>query len=128
MTSSYWYVGSPYTRYPDGKASGFYIACVETARLLKAGVPVFSPIAHSHVVATAGNMSLGDDAASHAAWLKLDELMMAPARGLIVLRMNGWEESVGLKHEIEFFQARSKPIVMMTPGVVPFAVLPVDLS
>jgi hypothetical protein len=34
----------------------------------------------------------------------------------------GWEQSYGMRVELETFQAAGKPVVWMTPGVVPLIV------
>ena len=88
--------------------------------LVRAGIPVFSPIAHSHGIAFAGNI----DAANHAIWLPADAPFMAAARGLIVCRMDGWQESFGIAEEIRVFLAAGKPVVWMNPGEVPALELP----
>jgi len=112
---SYWYLGSPYSKYPAGLNAAWEDVCRETARLIRAGVPVYSPIAHTHPVAMYGHM----DPLDHSIWLPADKPMMDAACGLIVLKMEGWEASYGLKHEIEVFEAADKPIIYMEPDRIP---------
>jgi hypothetical protein len=81
------------------------------ARFIKAGIPVFSPIAQSHPVALHG----GIDPLSHDIWLPADRPMMDAACGIIVVRMEGWEESVGIAHEIAVFKAAGKPVLYVDP-------------
>jgi len=119
MTNSFWYLATPYSKYPGGLDAAFRLACEETARLIKADVPVYSPIAHSHPVAVAGDM----DPLDHSVWLPADKPMMDAASGLIVLEADGWRESYGMACEIEAFRAAGKPIVHMTPGEVPAALI-----
>ena len=44
----FWYLASPYSKYPEGTQAAFEMACWQAGLLIRAGVPVFSPIAHSH--------------------------------------------------------------------------------
>jgi hypothetical protein len=90
-------------------------ACQEAARLLVAGVKVYSPIAHSHPIAEHGHI----DPYSHAIWLNADAPMMECACGMIQLRASCWDISFGMEEERKFFAGRRLPIIPMTPGVVP---------
>lgn len=112
---SYWYLGSPYSRYPEGLDAAHKAVCENAALLIKAGVPVFSPIAHSHAIAMAGRM----DPLDHSVWLPADQPMMDAAKGLIVLKLAGWSRSYGLAHEITAFADAKKPIIYMVDGILP---------
>jgi hypothetical protein len=49
--------------------------------------------------------------------------MMDASDCLIVARMKGWDESYGVKHEIEFFAREKKPVIHIDPvtlKIVPF--------
>lgn len=85
----------------------------EAALYIKAGIPVFCPIAHSHPIAVHGAV----DAFDHDIWRPADRPMMNAAVGLIVVRMESWEQSRGIAMEIEAFRAAGKPIVYTEPGV-----------
>jgi hypothetical protein len=112
---SFHYLASPYSAHPDGMEHAYRDACAAAALLIRAGVPVFSPIAHSHGIAEIG----GIDPASHAIWLPADAPMMRAAMGLIVLQLPGWDMSIGVAAEIAEFRLAGKPVRYMTPGVVP---------
>jgi hypothetical protein len=99
---SYWYVGSPYSKYAAGLEQAWIDVCKEVARYIQAGVPVYSPIAFCHPVA----IHSGLDPLDHKIWLPADRPMMDAAHGLIVLKMDGWEDSTGLKYEIRVFSDR----------------------
>lgn len=107
LIDGFWYVGTPYSRFPDGIAAAFTAACKNTAALVRAGVSVFSPIAHSHPVAFYGKI----DPLDHAIWLPADAPLMKAAGGLIVVMLQTWQDSVGLRHEIDAFEAAGKPVV-----------------
>lgn len=113
---SFYYLASPYSQYADGINAAYWEAGRQTALLVRAGVPVFSPIVHSHHVAEAGFL----DPLDHALWMAVDKPMMDAARGLIVCMMDGWFDSKGVRMEIDEFDRRGKPVIYMKPGIVPF--------
>lgn len=112
---SYWYLATPYSKYPGGLEAAFVLACKATADLIRAGVRVYSPIAHTHPVALHGEI----DPYDHGIWLPADQPFMDAAKGVIVLRAETWEQSYGIKCEIAAFEAAGKPVIYMDPGVVP---------
>jgi hypothetical protein len=111
----FYYIATPYSKFPGGLEEAFKIACEQTALLLREGVPAYSPIAHTHPIAIYGNI----DPLDHDLWMRVDVPMMASAYGLIVVEMDGWRESRGVAAEIKTFRAAGKPVTHMTPGIVP---------
>ena len=111
----FWYLATPYSNYPIGIEAAFKLACWQSGALIRAGVPVFSPIAHSHPIAMACRM----DPLDHDIWLPLDMPMMDAARGLIVCMAEGWDTSYGVRVETETFRKAGKQIVYMRLGEVP---------
>ena len=108
-SSGFWYIGTPYSKWKYGLESAFQEAARVAAWLASRGVNVFCPIAHSHPLAICGRL----DAKDHEFWLKLDHPFMAAAMGLVVVQMDGWQDSVGLQTEIEYFETADKPIFYM---------------
>lgn len=113
--TEFWYLATPYTKYEHGTEAAFVMACQQAALLLRAGIIVYSPIAHMHSVAIHGGM----DVSYATPWMEFDAPLMAAAKGIIICRMAGWKVSFGVMHEREVFQAAGKPVVFMEPGVVP---------
>lgn len=107
----FFYLATPYSKWKGGLDDAFGLAAREAARLMRRGIPVFSPIAHSHPIAVHG----GIDPLSHDFWLPADAPMMAAATGLIVLRADGWEQSYGIGEEIKAFKAAGKPVLYIDP-------------
>ena len=118
-TQGFWYLATPYSKYHAGIEAAFNVACWQTGLLMRAGVPVFSPIAHTHPIAKRCHMNPLD----HGIWIPADRPMMDAARGLIVCMIPGWDRSYGVDLEIATFRAAGKPVVYMTPGEVPPEVL-----
>lgn len=106
---TFWYLGTPYSKYPQGIEAAFWFAVRMRGRLVQAGVPVFSPIIHSHPVA----VQCGLDPFDRAIWLPSEEPIMRAAGGLLVVRAEGWEQSKGLRYEQNYFITCKKPIVFM---------------
>lgn len=100
------YLATPYSKYPAGLEEAFKDAAKLTARLLRIGVKVYSPIAHTHPIAVYGKL----DALDHSIWLPFDEAIMGKADALLVAKMATWDQSKGIAHEIEFFSKAGKPI------------------
>ena len=117
MLDSFWYVATPYSKYPTGLDAAWRAACEQTVILFRAGIPAFSPIVHTHPIALAGNF----DPLDLDLWLRVDRPMMAAAHGLIMCRLPSWQESSGMEHERRFFAERGLPVYYMDPGVVPAA-------
>ncbi len=122
----FWYLGSPYAKYPGNRwwhrwsrrarlNSAFKAVCIEAGELIKAKIPIYSPIAHIHSVARFTHM----DPLDHAIWLPADKPLMQAAYGLIVLKLPSWQISYGLEREIEFFAEMKRPVIYMTPGKIP---------
>ena len=109
--SGFVYVGTPYTNYPGGRGEAARLACVYAAKLMRRGLKVFSPIAHSHPIARYGGL----DETDHFLWVAADRPFVEAANSLIVVMMDGWAQSRGLAHEIDEFIRQHKPILYVDP-------------
>ena len=105
------YVGTPYTKYRLGPELAFRHAAALMADLIRAGLPVYSPIAHTHPIAVHGGL----DPLDHTIWLPFNLAIMRRSDALLVLMMEGWQESTGVAHEIRFFQDHAKPVYLFDP-------------
>jgi ParB/RepB/Spo0J family partition protein len=102
------YLASPYSADKDAiKKKRFEAACEAAARLLSQCVMIFSPIAHSHPIAT-----IGCTPTSWEFWEKYDKTILDKCDSMIVLQLDGWEESVGVKAEIEWMESK-RPVYYM---------------
>lgn len=101
------YLATPYSKYKNGDLNAAFVDASRLAsRLLVAGVKVYSPIAHTHPLAIHGGL----DPLDYTIWLPFDETMMKVSDVLIVAHMDGWRESFGIAHEVDFFHRSNKPI------------------
>jgi hypothetical protein len=111
MKKPYIYLATVYTSHPQGLNAAFLEACKVTAKFMKLGIPVVSPIAHSHPVAVHGGL----DQVDHDFWMDADRPLMDNASALMVVRMQNWGESKGIRREIEVFKEAGKPIFFVDP-------------
>jgi hypothetical protein len=108
------YLACPYTD-PDPavRRERFDAATAAAADLIRAGRIVYSPITMTHpidmVLAGEAN-TLGSDY-----WVAFDEAFMEMCSEMVVLQLDGWDRSSGIRREIAFFTNRKKPIRYVDP-------------
>lgn len=107
------YLASPYS-HPDPamREKRFRAACMATAELMLDGHVAYSPIAHSHPVATIG----GIDPMHNFDWLGQDLPVLAKFDEVHVLCIPGAAESKGVKVEIQEAKRLGKHITHMLPS------------
>lgn len=105
------YLASPYThKSPLIREERFRAVCRATAELMLSGRFVFSPIAHSHPVELCiGSRQSGDF------WKAQDIPILRHASELMVLKLDGWEQSAGIQWEIELARKLHIPVTYMEP-------------
>lgn len=74
------------------------------SQLLKEGHRIFSPIAHSHPIALFGLPKEFDF------WSGYAEEMISLCSEVWVLKLNGWDVSVGVQAEIKLAEKLGKPV------------------
>lgn len=105
------YLASPYSHHDAAvRQHRFEEACRAAAALLKAGLAVFSPIAHSHPIAAHGLPT------SWEYWSRLDREYLARCDVLAVLTLPGWRESIGVQGEIAIAGELGLPVVFVSPA------------
>lgn len=88
----------------------FRAVCRAAAELMRQGHLVFSPIAHSHPIALAGTLPT-----DWHFWAAFDRAYLEASRELIVLRLDGWRESVGVTAELAIAAELGIPISYIDP-------------
>ena len=91
------YLATPYS-HPDPavREQRFQVVNRAASSLKRRGFHVFSPISHSHPIALAGGLPLDWEY-----WAEDACTMLSACDAVIVLKQDGWPESVGVKAEIE---------------------------
>jgi hypothetical protein len=99
------YLASAYS-HPDPaiREQRFREACRAAAALFRQGHVVFSPIAHSHPLVEHGLP------ADWSFWQRYDREMLARCDEVVVLMLEGWEDSVGVREEIRIARELGKPV------------------
>ena len=108
-TETFWYLATPYTKYPGGQDEAFKLSARAAAIFVRHRVPIFAPIAHTHPIAEYGGLALAD----YTIWLPADEPFIRLASGIVVVMAEGWETSYGVNHEREAFAKAGKPEVFL---------------
>jgi hypothetical protein len=110
-TPGYFYLGTPYSLYPEGLDKAFEDACKVAGYLLRQGVSLYCPIAECHPIAKA----MGFNPREGTFWKDALKDKLDASCGLIVVRLPTWETSRGLEHEIRETRRQKKPLVFMDP-------------
>lgn len=100
------YLACPYS-HPDPAVRQwrFEQANRAAARLMAEGHLVFSPISHSHSIALAGGLPL-----DWKFWQEYDQAILAQCERMIVLRVPGWDGSIGVGEEVMLAQGMGLPV------------------
>jgi nucleoside 2-deoxyribosyltransferase len=99
------YLASPYWHSdPAVRNQRFRAACRTTAALLRDGRTVFSPVVFGHALVAHGLPG------GWSFWQRLDREHLANCQKVLVLRLDGWRESEGVRAEVDAAAALGKPI------------------
>lgn len=86
----------------------FHEANKVAAKIAKSGSAVFSQISMSHPIN--GYLTDLDKSGIGALWAPIDQVFMDAMNEIIVIDGPGWQESAGVKREIEFFKSKGLPV------------------
>ena len=102
------YLASPYSHDdPAVRQQRFDAVCKVASELMRAGKHIFCPIAHTHPIALYG-LPKGWDF-----WGEYDRWFIEHCDALVVVRLPGWDESVGIRAEIELAESLGKRVEYM---------------
>jgi hypothetical protein len=100
------YVASPYTHDDPLVVDQRFMAVRDyVTTQLRAGALYFSPIVYTHELAKAA--SLPGDAAF---WFEFNFRMLKVCDKVIILKLQGWEKSIGVASEIAYAKTHGKPL------------------
>lgn len=98
MSRNLTYLACPYShKDPEIVRERFETICRVAGKLMLRGFLIFSPISHTHPIAQYHNMP-----GSWEFWKKQDMAFLEHCKEVIVLCVDGWEESVGVTEEIKW--------------------------
>ena len=100
------YLACPYSHSnEDIKIKRFESVNKIAAKLMGEGKYIFSPISHTHPIAVSGKLPTGWEF-----WDKYDRIMLSKCQKMIVLKLDGWKESIGVTAEIKIATELNIPI------------------
>ena len=103
------YLASPYShKSPEVMHRRFEMVCKVAGFMLNNGWHVYSPIAHTHPIACQCGLPKDFDF-----WKRYDTAVMSRCTHLIVVKLDGWMESVGVEAEIMMAAHFKTPIYYM---------------
>lgn len=110
---SYIYLASPYS-HPDlhVRVDRYVQAKLACVRAHKLHVPIFSPIVHWHPIAVATE----DFPTDFESFKVQNDALLGAAGAMLVLGIKGWEESSGVRYEMDFAKDSSIPVVVYHHG------------
>lgn len=98
---------------PDLQSSRRAICDIFTVNLANQGIAAFSPLSY--------NVPLkGPQLRPDFNWYAFDLNFLAASEGMVVLQLDGWEQSYGVKLELNYCTAHSKPVLFHDPSKRPF--------
>ena len=102
------YLGAPYT-HPDPavREARFRAVTERAARLMLAGLVLFSPITHSHPMRQYGLP------VEFEFYRRSARAFIEASAAMVVLKLSGWQESVGLGEERQLAEELGKPILWL---------------
>jgi hypothetical protein len=104
------YLASPYSHDDPGiRAERFRLACIAAGNLMRDGQHVFSPIAHTHPIARTGLPGGWDF------WAEFDKWFISRCDKVMVLKLEGWRESDGVRAEVALARRFGKPVEYVDP-------------
>ena len=103
------YLACPYSHSaPTISRRRYHLACRAAAKLMQAGVVVFSPLANSVPAVEFGGLVL-----SHENFMSLDLPILERCDEVLVIALDGWQQSIGVQQELGAAIALKKPITMI---------------
>ena len=121
------YLACPYT-HPDDKIreERYQAATQAAASLIRQGNIVYSPITMTHpidIILAGTTGTLGSDY-----WVSFDEAFMDVCSEMLILTIDGWEDSSGIRREMAYFKKQSKPVSFLAPENVLLRFSPKDVQ
>ena len=107
------YLACPYShRLKRVRVARFRAVTRAAGRLMARGLHVFSPISHTHPIATAVGLPLGWDY-----WQAYDTEILAACDTLAILTLDGWEGSAGIRGECNIARGLGLRIVRVDGAI-----------
>lgn len=97
----------------EKKQARYKKVCQVAAKMLSEGKYVFSPILHNHPINLETNFKLTRD----NFWLGFDLNILSRCNELVIVEMQGWKSSVGIREEAQFALKKGMKIYLTKNGI-----------
>ena len=111
---SYYYISNPYNGTEEQREERAQVAALVCGHLLKRGIHAWSPIVHNHAMMKTFDQFTLEERRSII--LDFDFSLLRASKGMIVLTIDGWDKSYGVKAEIDLCQKLSIPVNYLDPA------------
>ena len=103
------YLACPYSHSDEAvRQRRYHLACRTAAKLMKVGVVVFSPLANSVPAIEFGGLEL-----EHHQYMQLDLPILRRCDEVLILALDEWRESFGVRQELCEAISINKPVTMI---------------
>lgn len=110
---SYYYISNPYNGTDQQREERARIAARTCGLLLKRGIHAWSPIVHNHaMMKTFDEFTLEE---RRSLVLEFDFSLLRASKGMIVLEIDGWNNSYGVAEELALCRRLSIPVRYLDP-------------
>jgi hypothetical protein len=108
---SFHYLASPYTHKDPDVMNRRNLEAMECLHwLLEHRVWTYSPIVHCHPIALRWALPRSNDF-----WKEYNRNMLERARSMLILKVDGWESSEGIRDETDFARKRKIEVTFIAP-------------
>ncbi len=107
------YIASPYSGTLAEQARRYEWVREYAHRLIRQGVTAFSPIVYAHEMAVHHNM-----ATDAKGWVQFNTTMIRLSSGVHVLKLPGWDQSIGVAAEMDLARHLFIPLQFVTPSFI----------
>lgn len=103
------FLACPYSHADDTVVHERFVTCNRVAaKILEAGHAVFSQVTMSHPINVV--LEKTEKANIGKMWAPVDAIFLDVMEELIILDLDGWDKSAGIKREIEFYEGRNQRV------------------
>ncbi|WP_434638287.1 DUF1937 family protein [Klebsiella sp. I138] len=120
------FLACPYSHADNHIVEQRFLACNKVAaQIMESGHAVFSQVTMSHPI----NLMLTKTAKENIGkmWAPVDALYLDLMAELIILDLDGWDRSAGIKREIEFYESRGQRVSLWSQVQDEFTSVPAPL-
>jgi len=101
------FLACPYTGTPEEMKARFAVVTKYAGELMSLGKIVFSPITHGHAISKFASVPL-----TFEFWRNLNDSFIDWCDEVHVLCLDGWKESAGVKHEMQYARRHGKKVIL----------------